>query len=179
VGIYLSPYAAEGFGSNETFEGRIQMKLPQWTWGTGSVLDRVLSIVLVLAVVGCIGTLSYMLTSQKASEAFTEFYILGSDGKADNYPRELVLGNITEVTLCVVNHENQRADYYVEVIFGGQLTQQIRNISLGDEQKWQTNVTVVPGKAGDNQKVEFLLYKDEGIEPYLTLHLWLDVKEKQ
>lgn len=40
-------------------------------------------------------------------------------------------------------------------------------------------VTITPNKAGTNQKVEFLLYKGEGSEPYLTLRLWLDVQEKK
>jgi uncharacterized membrane protein len=30
---------------------------------------------------------------------------------------------------------------------------------------------------GEKQRVEFMLYKDDGAEPYLKLHLWIDVTE--
>ena len=33
-----------------------------------------------------------------------------------------------------------------------------------------------PDRVGDEQKVEFLLYKQGGSEVYLRLHLWLGVQ---
>lgn len=44
------------------------------------------------SILGAIGTLAYVIITPKAGERFTEFYILGLEGKADNYPDELTVG---------------------------------------------------------------------------------------
>ena len=36
---------------------------------------------------------------------------------------------------------------------------------------------IAPTKVGDEQEVEFLLYKQSKDEPYRTLHMWIDVAE--
>jgi uncharacterized membrane protein len=37
-------------------------------------------------------------------------------------------------------------------------------------------VGFTPHKAGDNQKLEFVLYKQGEDKPYRSLYLWVDVK---
>ena len=118
-----------------------------------------------------------MVAVPEADEGFTEFYILGSEGMAEDYPQELVVGEQEVVTLGVINHEHQDADYNIEIRFDGERIQEIGPFSLAHEQMWQDNVTFVPTKVGTNQTVQFLLYKGEGSEPYRTVYLWLDVKE--
>jgi uncharacterized membrane protein len=44
-----------------------------------SLWDGLLTVLLVLAVAGAIGTLAYVITTPKVGEKFTEFYILGFD----------------------------------------------------------------------------------------------------
>ncbi len=63
-------------------------------------LDQAFSIVLIIAVLGIIGTLIYVIVSPKEGEKFTEFYLLGLEEDADLYPEEIVLGadgNISSV----------------------------------------------------------------------------------
>jgi uncharacterized membrane protein len=48
---------------------------------------------------------------------------------------------------------------------------------LADKEKGEEEVSFAPQGAGDNQKVEFLLYKNGEGEPYETLRLFVDVKE--
>ena len=48
-------------------------------------------------------------------------------------------------------------------------------IELYDEEKWESDIGFTPQHAGDNQKVEFSLIKNGESEPYLTLHLWINV----
>jgi len=48
---------------------------------------------------------------------------------------------------------------------------------LEHDEKWEGEISFVPTVAGDNQKAEFLLYKNGEREPYLKLHLWVNVKE--
>jgi len=160
----------------ERFEPRIHLEVS--CWRDQSPLDRALSIGLVLAVMGAIAALVCVIASPKAEESFTDFYLLGAEGMMEHYPQEVVLSEGVEVTLVIKNHENQDTGYNVTVMFDGESVQAIGPIALGDEEEWREAITLVPARAGEDQKVEFLLYKKgEGGGLYLTLYLWLDVKE--
>jgi uncharacterized membrane protein len=143
-------------------------------WG-GSTWDKVLSVVLVVAILGALGTLGYVIAAPKVGERFTEFYILGMEGKAADYPRELAVGEEAEVIVGIVNHEHEAVSYRLEVGIGGVGSDEVGPVALEHEQKWEGTVSFTPDKAGDNQKVEFILYKGGEAGPYLMLHLWIDV----
>ena len=110
-------------------------------------------------------------------ERFTEFYILGLEGKAENYPREVILGENGSVILGIVNREHGTTEYKVEISIDGEEVGEIGPITLEHEEKWEEEVAFAPARAGQNQKVEFLLYKGGGTEPYQKIHLWIDVEE--
>lgn len=148
------------------------MRVPGWG---GSTWDKVLSVVLVVAILGALGTLGYVIAVPGVGERFTEFYILGMEGKAADYPRELKVGEEAEVIVGIVNHEYEMVSYRVEVKIGGVGNSEVEPVLLENEQEWEGAVSFVPDKAGDNQKVEFILYKSGEAEPYLMLHLWIDV----
>jgi len=84
-------------------------------WESSSKLDKALTIILILAILISIGTLGYVITHPKPGEAFTEFYILGPDGKADNYPTNLTVGQNGTVIIGIVNHEHRNVTYYVQI----------------------------------------------------------------
>jgi len=60
----------------------------------------------------------------------------------------------------------------------GESVGQMGPILLSDDEEWEDSVPIVPTKAGSDQRVEFLLHKNGGTEPYLTLHLMLNVRER-
>jgi uncharacterized membrane protein len=89
------------------------------------------------------------------------------------------------LTLFIVNHEQQNTSYtvvmqidgsQVGIPFQGEIMQSLGPITLAPEEKWEQGIGVVPPHTGDNQKVELLLYKDNGTQPYLNLHLFVNVK---
>ena len=140
-----------------------------------SAWDRVLSVIVIMAVLGALG---YVIAMPRGGERFTEFYMLGEEGKAADYPGELAVGEEGRVLVGIVNQEGETMSYWVEVRIDGVKSNEVGPIVLGDEQKWEEIVSFTPDRAGDSQKVEFLLYMNEGSEPYLKpLHLWIDVKE--
>jgi len=47
---------------------------------------------------------------------------------------------------------------------------------LEHDEEWEKIIGFTPGKAGDNQKVEFLLYNQGPNEVYQSLHLWVNVQ---
>ncbi len=101
-----------------------------------SLIDRVLSIILVAAILGAMGMLSYVLaTPEKTGERFTEFYILGLSGTATGYPKEIKLGDEGRVTIGVINHEYEAVSYRVEVKIDGVRNNEVGPIVLASEQK--------------------------------------------
>jgi uncharacterized membrane protein len=176
-------YRREKLAPEERFRVLLNVRLPSWRGQ--SMPDKVLSVVLMVAIAGAIGTLGYVIATPRVGEKFTEFYILGPDGKAENYPTELKVGEEGRVIVGIVNHEQERTSYTVEVWIDGEKAKlriggEDRDeivVEIENEEKWEQEVGFVPQKAGEKQKVEFVLYK-EG-KPYFEEppYLWIDVEE--
>jgi len=141
------------------------------------IWDRVLTVVLALAILGALGTLSYSLANPAIVERFTEFYILGASGEAKNYPAELVAGREAKQLVGIINREQETATYRVEVIIDGVKSNETGPITLEHNEKWEKTVSFTPNRTGNNQKIEFLLYKQGQNNIYESLHLWVNVTE--
>jgi len=63
------------------------------------------------------------------------------------------------------------------VIIDGQKNSEQGPIVLEHDEKWEEEISFVPKVAGQNQRVDFLLYKQGEGEVYQRLHLWVDVIE--
>ncbi|AMQ18841.1 DUF1616 domain-containing protein [Thermococcus peptonophilus] len=84
-------------------------------WDQASRVDKALTVVLIAAIITSVGVLAYVVTHPKPGEAFTEFYILGPEGKAADYPTELKVGQNGTVIIGIVNHEGRNVTYYVQI----------------------------------------------------------------
>jgi len=141
-------------------------------------LNKALTIILGVLLLCAIGGVIYISVSPAAGERFTEFYILGPEGKALDYPEEVVLGEEAVVIAGIVNHEYQETSYRIEIFIDGRNNSEIGPVVLAHDETWERGVRLQPEKAGEQQKVEFLLYKNEqGTSPAEQLHLWIDVTE--
>ena len=148
------------------------------SWRGQRSVDKILSIVLIVAILGAVGTLSYVIATPKVGEKFTEFYVLGLEGKATDYPEEMKVGEEGRVIVGIVNHEHEVVNYRVEIKIDGVKNNEARSVVLDNEGKWEEIISFTPDKAGDNKKVGFLLYKNDEAEPCLEpLHLWINVAE--
>ena len=146
-------------------------------WGEGMV-NRVLFVIMVVVILGAVGTLGYIAATPRIVERFTEFYILGAGGEAIDYPNQLVVGKEGKVIIGIINREHETMSYRVEVRVNEVKNNAVESIVLEHDEKWEQKMSFVPQKAGINQKVEFLLYKNGDVEPALKpLHLWVDVIE--
>ncbi len=139
-------------------------------------LDRTLIVLLIVFMTGAIGALTYFITTPKVRERFTEFYILGVEEEAQDYPQELTLGDEGRVIIGLVNQEQEIAEYRVEIIINGEIVEELQSIILDNDDKWEQEVSFIPIRAGPAQKVEFWLYKGTVTEVYRKLHLWVDVR---
>lgn len=143
-------------------------------WQHLSRWDRMLTGALLLAIVGALGALAYVIATPKVGERFTEFYLLGP-GSAEDYPRQISLGEKVRVRIGVVNIEGEPVIYRIAIAIDGEKVEELGPISLGPQKKWEEEAGFRPTKAGRNQKVEFLLYKGESDQHYRSLHLWVNV----
>ena len=141
---------------------------------TGTKIDKILSAVLIISIVLALSVTVYVIVTPKEGEKFTEFYVLGPGGKAEDYPTSLKVGEEGEVIIGVVNHEYTNTSYQLEVRLNGEVIDE-KSIELMHNETWESPFTFRATRAGENQKLEFLVFKDGLKEPYRSLHLWLDV----
>ena len=160
----------------ERFAPEIKLSFTQYllTFQQQKTKDKILNILLVVAVIGVIGTVSYVLANPSDGEKFTQFYVLNLQGQANNYPHSLVKGQQGTVLLGIVNQENETTTYKVEILIDGEKVNEINPIVLNQGEKWEQPVTFSPTKSGPNQEVEFQLIKQDSTTPQ-ELHIWIDV----
>ena len=140
-----------------------------------SRVDKILMIILVLSVVVLIIALTYIAVTPRQGEKFTEFYILGDKGKAENYPTQLKAGMNSSITVGVVNHEYIPTSYTLNIKLEND-SLSTNSIHLAYNSTWEEKVFFIPKKTGDNLKLEFLLYRGNYLKvPYRDLYLWVNV----
>lgn len=155
-------------------EERFELRLSWLGWGAKPTRDRVLSIVLALAVLGALGAIGYAIAAPRGGEGFTEFYLMGAQDKAA-YPQELRVGEKATVAVSIVNHEGETVAYRLQVIVNGVKEGERGPITLDNDGEWRQEVSFT-AQVPVRQKVEFILYRDGQDEPYLApLHLWVNV----
>jgi len=187
--------------TEERFSINIRLGLPGWQ---GSIFNKCLSILLAVVMLGSLAMLVYVIAVPGDEEAFTEFYIMEPVDTAA-YPAVFILNGdgvirvgygsnepvyIDEsngrIILGIINNEGEQTTYRVgimvddaplDISLGGDSVGYIESITLVDEEKWEQEIGFAPLEAGDNQKVEFILYKDSNPDPDKSLHIWIDVQD--
>jgi uncharacterized membrane protein len=132
---------------------------------TDTKIDRLLTIILIISIILAISMTVYVIITPKEGEKFTEFYVLDINGTADNYPIKLlakVLSNYP--AFGWINPTESRMSL---------LNFSLKN--LMHNESWESPFIFKATRAGEDQKLEFLLYKNRKKESYRSLHLWVDV----
>jgi len=124
-----------------------------------------------------VGATAIIVTPTRGA-SLTEFYILGPEGLAESYPREVFAGQTVTVTMGIANHEGVPAEYRVEVVDATGPIGGAGPIGLAAEETDERTLRFAPGETGDDVKIEFWLYRDDGAEPYRSLRLWIHVDEE-
>lgn len=96
--------------SIEPFRPQIKIEI-----GEMSRLDKILTIALLIALILSISALVYIILNPRQAESFTEFYILGSKGKASDYPTTLFAKQQASLIIGIVNHEQRTVNYTIEI----------------------------------------------------------------
>ena len=168
-------YRQQRLPPEDRFRLTLQYDFSKW-WGLHK-LNRVLSICLIIAILSALGALGFAIAVPKQGERFTEFYILGTENIAADYPRRALYGESVEVIIGIVNHELEPASYKVRITLDGKEIGELNIDSLADEEKYEQKFSFIPTRIADKQNLEFQLYKDNNDEPYFEypLYLYIDV----
>jgi uncharacterized membrane protein len=135
-------------------------------------------VLLAISIIISISALGYMVMVPEGmkAEGFTEFYVLGPDGKADSH----IVANSGDVVTAFVgvrNCELRAINYTLRLALNNSelLT---KNARLEDNATWDQPVNFVLREPGAGQNLQFLLYNGDGdSEPYLVRNLVADVSE--
>jgi len=159
---------------------------PRPWWRSLPALDKRVYLLSAVALLLAGLAAAYVVLVPSDDEFMTEFYILGKEGLAEDYPREAEVGEELSVTMGIRNLERDAKTYYVEVwaVDPWEDKRELVNtagplqLDRGDSRQqpisWQ-----MPREGGD-QIVEFYLFEDgqENEEPYRSLRFWLNVRRE-
>lgn len=138
-------------------------------------IDRYLSyIIIAVLIIASIGVISIII-NPTPNERFTEFYILGADGKAGNYPTNITLNENGTVVIGLVNHEGVPTNYQLLVKLNNSTLKQ-ETFQLQNNEKKEIYFTFKVNQTGNNQKLEFYLFKlPDNQNAYRFLELIINV----
>lgn len=161
-------------------------------------IDGALNILLVVSILLAVGAVGYAVMVPPQGEQFTEFYLLTEDDEgelvASGYPTEFERGESQPVVVGIENHEGEPIEYTVVVqlqeveVVGNEtnVTQReeldrLTSPPVADNESWQQTHDIQPTMAGDELRLQYLLYRDDvpamptRENAYRDLHLWINV----
>ncbi|MFC7137866.1 DUF1616 domain-containing protein [Halobaculum litoreum] len=167
-------------------------------WGSAGRVDRVLGVVLAVALLLAVGGLGVGLAAPQDGETYTDAALLtnGSDGLvAGNYPEEIRSGGSADLVLTVDNRLGTDTTYEVVVVLdrvrGTNGTESLTvlerselsrfRLSVADGAQARENLTVSPDFLGQDLRLSVFVYRGEApASPSSAtadehLYLWVDV----
>jgi uncharacterized membrane protein len=137
-------------------------------------ITKTLIIAMVLSIIVA-GSMFAYAKATREKETFTTLYILGPDGKAENYPENFSTSDPIQIIAGIENFEYAKENYTLEIILDDTTVNTIE-ISLDHEEKWEEELTITPAKSKQGkQKLELALYTDDSEgRAYRTVHLWVN-----
>jgi uncharacterized membrane protein len=164
--------------------------------------DRILSIILLVAIFAAVATTVYVIVVPKEGEKFTEFFILGEKQKAADYPTRLMTGTNGSLFIGIGNHEYRNITYTVETYLVDMRFNETTNtttlramnpVSRFTVQVPHNETVITPysftARSKEFNRIEFLLFNETvpddsvtGIDrigrSYRDLHLWITIYPK-
>jgi len=104
----------------------------------------------------------------------TEFFVLGRPGLAEGYPSEAQPGVPLTVTVGITNREDAVTKYRVTLEADTGLVVATEPVELAPGETWYGPVTFALPRPDKNQEIRILLHKDDAVNAYRQLSLWLD-----
>jgi uncharacterized membrane protein len=103
-------------------EGRYRLNIKVSLPKQETKVDKMLTTVLLICIIIAASLVIFIILTPKQGEHFTEFYVLGPNHLASDYPTNLTLGKNATVILGIINHEYTPINYTIEVWLSNQTT---------------------------------------------------------
>lgn len=144
--------------------------------------EKLVTQVLIAALlVSTIGVIYFSATAQESTDPYTELYVLGPNGNASDYPKDLSVGESGTLIVGISNHEHQAKQYTLVYRLGGEEID-TETIAIERGETVEKEYSFTPESAGD-KRLQILLYQgDEAssdAEPYRSVYLWISVRNQQ
>ncbi len=88
----------------------------QMDWKGMPLVDRLLTVGIAIMLVASVVVLAWAITTPRVGETFTQLAILGPDGMADDYPRNLTVGEDARVLVSVKSFEHAVVNYTMVIV---------------------------------------------------------------
>lgn len=165
-----------------SFKASTRSLLAEVLGKTESPTEKILRTFLAISILALAGSGAYLALVPHEQSPFTEFYILGPEGTADNYTTEYVQGESGTVIIGVANHEHRAVNYTMDVRLENKslpLPENLQYIRLEDNTTLEEPLEITPSFEGKNMELQFLLFNETEKEvPYRDLRLWINVTEE-
>lgn len=152
--------------------------LPKWriplpTWADKSRPDKWLlagqiAALVILLFVG--GRLLWM--TSHLQPQFTEFYLLGTQGKAGSYPDMVPAGSPANIIIGIVNHLGEPKEYHIYYQINQDLAIEITQVTLQPDERWEAPISVELPNVIGKQKITVILLDAQGNRLADSLHIW-------
>jgi uncharacterized membrane protein len=140
---------------------------------TETVLTKVLGVTLVVALLVII---VFAIAPIGTGDTYTEFYVLGPNGTASDYPENVTVGETATVRVGIGNSESRRQTYTL-VIRTNETTFLTREITLDREEQWEEPVSFSFDSPGRKRlRLELYLGETTDGDPYRNLRLFVEVR---
>lgn len=164
-----------------------------------SAVEKLLTVILLVVLIGAVVLAGYLSTLPEKKDPYTEFYMLGENGIAEDYVYDLNIGQPNSVILGVTNHEKRPVLYTIEVALANEVVNPTTNettiksakqidsftVNVPDGATYEQPYTFTVNQQGYN-KLEFLLFNETVPAPtvsgmdrikaaYRNVNLWIKV----
>lgn len=149
--------------------------------GEEQLRNRILTSLLILLLLFSILGVTYIAAVPGISNnSYTEFYVLGSEGRASGYPTNLTAGESGEFIIGITNNEHQDMTYTIRIVQDEELIEE-RSVEVTDQNTWEDEFQFRLTEEGTH-KLEILLFvgnsTESSDEPYRDLHLWVTITDE-
>jgi uncharacterized membrane protein len=138
--------------------------------------EKFLTNVSVALVIVVLGAVIFSIILPPPGEQYTEFYLVPGN-EAGKYAAPALAGQPVTVKIAVVNHLDQKQTYRIEARLNNKIISRENIPDLLPSQKLEVPLAVLVPDPGQNQKVEFFLYRAGEQSPLFkdALSLTLDI----
>jgi uncharacterized membrane protein len=162
----------------ERFVSRFHLECFRWTEIKGvNKSEKCLYLLVACSMLIAAGTIICLAVKPRVGERFTEFYVIGPSSEIGEYPRDVIANEPIILVVAVSNQEHVDVQYRVEIErdIGTEL---LASPFLRHGETWEQHCVFTLTHAGRDRQIRLLLYKGNDEQPYRSLHLWINVREK-